>query len=95
MQYWMHILTAACDNVKNNIYTGLILLDLKKAFDIVYHSLLLLKLERCGIRGIAYKPINSFLSNRYQYVVHPNFRSKLTLNRFGVPRGSALGQLFI
>ena len=72
---------------------GLILLDFKKAFDTVYHPLLLHKLEHCVIRGIAYKLITSFLSNRYQYVAHQNFRSKLCINHFGVPQGSTLGPL--
>ena len=84
---------AVYDNVNNNLYTGLILLDFKKGFDTVYLPLLLHKLEHCSIRGIAYKRINSFLSNRYQYVAHQNFRSKLSINHFGIPQGSTLGPL--
>ena len=52
MQYWRYVLTAAYNNVSNNLYTGLILLDVKNAFDTVYHSLLLHKLEHCSIPGI-------------------------------------------
>ena len=89
----LDVLTAGYDNVNNNLYTGLILFDFKKAFDTVYHPLLLHKLEHCGIRGIAYKLIKSFLSNRYQYVAHQNFRSELSLNHFGIPQGNTLGPL--
>ena len=78
----LDVLTADYDNVYNNLYTGLILLDFKKAFDTVYHPVLLYTQEHCGIGGIAYKLIKSFLSNRYQYVAHQNFRSKLSINHF-------------
>ena len=63
-------LTAGNDNVNNNLYTGLIVLYFKKAFDTVYHPLLLHKLEHCSMRGITYKLVNSFLSNTYQYLAH-------------------------
>ena len=91
----LDILTAAYDNVNNDLYTGLILLDFKKTFNTVYHSLLLHKLEHCGIRGTAHKLTNSFLFNRYQYVAHQNFPSKLTINHFGVPQGNTLGPILV
>lgn len=34
------------------------------AFDSVGHKMLLLKLDRCGIRGIALKLLQSYLMNR-------------------------------
>ena len=90
----LDVLTAAYDNVNNNLCTGLILLDFKKAFDTVYHPLLLHhKLKHCGIRGIAHKLINLFLSNRYQYVARQNFCSKLTINHFGISQGSTVDPL--
>ena len=91
----LDVLTADYDNVNNNLYTGLILLDFKKAFDTVYNSLLLHKLEHCCITGIAHNLIKSFLSNRYQYESHQNFHSKLLINHFGVPQGSTIGPLLL
>ena len=43
------IVTTAYENMGNNHCTGLIFLDLKKAFDTVNHNILLSKLNHCGI----------------------------------------------
>ena len=59
-------------------------LDFKKAFDTVNHSILLQKLHRYGIRGIAYKWIENYLSNRLQYVELDGSESKKSLVKCGV-----------
>ena len=50
-----------------NEHTLAVFLDFRKAFDTIDHKLLLKKLERYAIRGIALKWFQSYLKDRYQY----------------------------
>ena len=52
--------------IENKQYALGVFLDLKKAFDTVDHDLLLIKLQKYGIRGLALSWISSYLSNRDQ-----------------------------
>ena len=85
------------DGIKNDINNGDITigtyLDLKKAFDTVNHPILLEKLDHYGIRGMALKFFESYLSNRNQYVCCNNTSSSITTIEYGVPQGSVLGPL--
>ena len=58
------ITNSAMDNIEKKLYTGLVFLDLTKAFDTVNHSILLYKLEHYAIRGIVNNFFGSFLTNR-------------------------------
>ena len=49
------------ESFENNEYTTGIFIDLKKAFDTVDHSILLSKLNFCGVRGT---PLNWMRSHR-------------------------------
>ena len=54
----LDIITSTYDNIESQVFTGLVLLDLAKAFDTVDHDILLQKLHHYGIREIA----NNFFS---------------------------------
>ena len=53
-------------NMDKGLYTGVVYFDLKKAFDTVDHSILLLKLSRYGVNDIELECFESYLSNRQQ-----------------------------
>ena len=66
-------------------------LDLRKAFDLVDHNILFLKLEKYGIRGAALNWFNSYLKDRVQYVMVNCLLSEFfTLLNIAVLQGSIL-----
>ena len=71
-------------------YVGMLLLDVRKAFDSVNHDVLCYKLEAMGIESAWFK---SYLSNRQQLVSVDGVQSDLMQLSCGVPQGSLLGPL--
>ena len=86
------VITNSFDNINNNLYTGLVFLDLTKAFDTVSHDILLHKLDHYGIRGKTNDLIQTFLQ-RKQYVSVNGVNSNVLANNYGVAQGSTLGPL--
>ena len=59
----------------NDKFSLAVYLDLAKAFDTINHNLLLQKLDKIGIRGMCWKWLLSYMSNRKQVVVNGGHRS--------------------
>ena len=68
-------------------------MDFSKAFDVVCHRKLLLKLHHYGIRDKNLKWIENFLKNRTQLVVVECVISSVAQVISGVPQGSVLGPM--
>lgn len=91
--------TLAIDKLTNYIYEGFEqkqficskFLDLTKAFDCVSHQILINKLQFYGFSIDSIRLIESYLSNRQQYVMYnSNISNRLDV-KTGVPQGSVLG----
>ena len=71
----------------------MVVLDVSKAFDRVWHKGLIFKLKQNGIDGELLEWISDYLSERKQKVVIRNASSSLLSVKAGVPQGSVLGPL--
>ena len=93
---------STCDaliNLTEEIYKALdekkpyiaAMLDIKKAFDCVDHSILLRKLESYGVRGLPLNWLRSYLGDRKCYIEINGISSSKNVFNIGVPQGSILG----
>ena len=70
-----------------------IFLDLRKAFDVCSHEILLKKLEKMGIRGVALTWFKNYLAGRTQFVDIDGNRSDALSIDISVIQGSILGPI--
>ena len=74
--------------------TVLITLDISAAFDTISHTILLDRLETCfGLSGFVLKWVESYLTDRSQFVKIGGSASEDTILSAGVPQGLVLGPL--
>ena len=77
----------------NGLLTGLIAIDLQKAFDTIDHAILLRKMKILGFSENVIKWFTSYLSNRVFHVNINNTLSDAGEVNCGVPQGSILGPM--
>ena len=88
----LHLLNhcAEANNKPKSEYTLAVFCDLSKAFDVIYHTILLHKLRAYGLRAIVNPWFENYLTGRTQFVEIENQRSPLKHLLCGVPQGSIL-----
>ena len=87
----IHLTDHIKKNTSKGLYTGMIMLDLQKAFDTVDHEILCQKLNAMEVVSVEW--FRSYLSDRTQTVNVNNTSSDFHKITRGVPQGSILGPL--
>ena len=77
----------------NGLFTGMILVDLQKAFDTIDHNILLEKLKALGFCDDTVNWFHSYLTDRAFLVSIENKYSSISKISCGVPQVSILGPL--
>ena len=77
----------------SGLLTGMILIDLRKAFGTINYELLVEKMSSLGFSNHSIKWFKSYLSNRSFPVSTKNKHSSIAKINFGIPQGSILGLL--
>ena len=89
----IHMLQNIIPDFDNNKIVIGVFMDLSKAFDVINHDILLLKLKHYGFINNTLAWFKSYLSNRVQYTdINKCYSSRLPIS-LGVPQGSILGPI--
>jgi exonuclease III len=80
-------------NLNEKKHVAAVFIDMRKAFDVLSHTLLLDKLKNIGIDGPVLNLLKSYLSSRKFHVRLDNVDSDAFESNQGVPQGSILGPL--
>ncbi len=92
-QNLLQIVNYIAEAINDNMYCIGVFLDLRKAFDVCSHEILLKKLKKMGINGIAHDWFTSYLQGRSQCVdIDGHFSDFLDLD-ISVLQGSTLGPI--
>ncbi len=80
-------------NIDQGLVTGIVFIDLQKAFDTVNFEILLKKLKYYGVSDVELKCFTSYLHGRMQTVIIDGSLSGSLPVTVGVPQRSILGPL--
>lgn len=84
------VITHARQSLKNKMSTGIIALDVEKAFDRVWHNGVLHKMIKGNFPSYLIKLVRSFLANRtFRVVINGSASSSHPLS-YGVPQGAVM-----
>lgn len=82
------------ETMDQGLYTGAILLDLRKTFDVVNHDLLIAKLQIYGCSPTSLLWFKSYFTDRHQCVNLKGTVSDTEVLASGIPLRSILGRYF-
>ncbi len=89
----IHVVNYISNALNNGNYCIGIFLDLRKAFDVCSHDILLKKLKKFGIEGKVHDWFSSYLSNRKQKVDVNGTLSLESIINISVLQGTTLGPI--
>jgi hypothetical protein len=89
----LHVVNYISQALNDGKYCIGVFLDLKKAFDVCSHPILLKKLEKMGVRGTALNWFKNYLAGRSQYVDINGTKSEALSLEISVIQGSILGPI--
>ena len=81
-------------NISKKFHCLSLFIDFQKAFDTLDRKILMTKLYRLGIRGVALNLIQSYFENRHHFTAVNDVTSMNCLSTVGTIQGSTLGPLF-
>ena len=84
-----------CVNIDRGLPNGVIVVDLKKAFDCIDHQIILNKLKKYGVDQEALKCFKSYLTNRKQRCNVNNHLASASPIICVVPQGCIIGPLLL